>query len=311
LTIIENTRKHRFKKNQFVMGVIILILMPLFTFFKHLPFNNNKREFLYAGYGMGLLKPMDRNAIYFAESDYDYFSLLYFIQVEHKRPDVRLILTPMLDRPYELELISRQYPELNGLIPFSSFLLRRSSNHPPIYCSFTNGTFSDLCFKQGLKFYFQPAGLLTNVFPYGSPFSKEKSIKSLNDFWEQYLIANKRSLNPINGLFLELCAHPYINEANYLKMFGNLDFWDIFYDHSLSLIQENPWLAETWSGRAEGDLLMGNKKEAVTAFKTSAIEYYSVGMREQTILALQKAQNIDPTELDIQNAITQMESSPK
>jgi hypothetical protein len=310
-TIHENVRKHSFSQIQFVIGLIVLSLLPFFIFLKHLPLNDNKREFLYTGYGMASLKSMDKNAIYFAEFDYDFFSLLYLTQVEHKRPDVRLILTPMLDRTYESELIAKQYPGLDDLIPFSSFLLRHPSNHPPIYCAFPNGPFSTFCLKQGLKFYFQPSGLLTNVFPYNSSFSKEKSIKSLNDFWEQYLITDKRSLNPINGLFLELCAHPYINEANYLKIVGNLDFWDIFYDHALGLIQENPWLAQTWSGRAEGDLLVGNKKEALTAFKTSAFEYLSVGMRKETILALQKAQNIDPTDLYLQNAIVQTESSPK
>ena len=291
--IRENTQKYPFSKIEFVIGLTALSLLPFSILLNHFRLNDRKREFLYVGYGMASLKSMDKNAICFAEFDYDYFSLTYLIQVEHKRPDVQLSLTPMLNKPYESELIVKQYPRLDDLLPFSSFLLRRLSNHPPIYCAFPNGPFSTYCLNQGLKFYFKPTGLLINAFPYSSSVSKEKSIESLNDFWNQYLTVDRRSPNPINGLFLELCAHPYINEANYLKMSGDLTFWNIFYDHALSLIQENPWLAQTWSGRAEGDLLMGDKEKALTAYTTSAFEYMSVGMRKEAIQTLQKAQNIN------------------
>jgi hypothetical protein len=124
------------------------------------------------------------------------------------------------------------------------------------------------------------------------------------NFWDRYLTTGKRSINPINGLFLELCAHPYINEANFLKLKGDLIFWDVLYDHALTLIQENPWRAQTWFNRAEGDLLIDKKQDASLAYDASAFEYLSIGMRKEGMLAFQNAQMIESTPSGPQNKIS-------
>jgi tetratricopeptide (TPR) repeat protein len=97
----------------------------------------------------------------------------------------------------------------------------------------------------------------------------------------------------------ELCAHPYINTANYLKLRGDLSQWDVLYDRALSLIQDAQWSAQTWSNRAEGDLLRGDKEKAIGSYLNAASIYISVRDTKNGRANAQKAATLDPSNPDL------------
>lgn len=256
--------------------LLITAALPLLTFLKHLSLNDQKREFLYHGYGMESLKSMDRGAFYFAESDYDYFSLLYLTRVEHRRDDLRLALTSFLTQNDWKQLA---YPPAHA---------------HPIYCAFPNGPFLTGYLRYAKSASFRPIGTVIEFRPSSSSLPHEP-VRPLMDLWEKYLAPEQRSKNPINGLLIELCAHPYLNMADYLRLKGNLTLWDGLYDRALGLIAENPWLAETWEARGDGDLLLKEKNRALGAYEAAALNYWNCGLRTKAEKALQKASRLDPT----------------
>jgi hypothetical protein len=292
-----------------LLGATALGLLPFFVFIQHLPLNDQKREFLYVGYGLEILKSMDKNAVYFGETDYDFFAMLYLTEVERKRPDICLLMSSFLDKNYEPGLITRQYPGRDVPVPASKGFFPRISPH--LYCAFPNGAFAGFCHKQGLPFYFKPSGIPIQAFPGKASSSKESLAGSLDLFWDRYLEPEKRGSNPINGLLFEICAHPFIITANYLRMEGDFTHWDLYYDRALSLIRENPWLAQTWYDRGKGDVRMGNKKEAEKAFLTSAFQFLSAGLNAEALHALQRAQTLDPGNPALPKIITRIKSTVK
>jgi len=279
---------------RWTLGSVVVIVLPILVFFKHRDVNNQSREFLYWGYGMTALKSMDQNARYFAESDYDYFSILYLQEVEHKRPDISLKLTFSLAKKGWTDLIN-------------SFSSRRSP-WGPIYCAFPNGDFITGYLKNAKTTSFKPTGTITEFMPSKDSNNKGQVLQPLKELWEEYLEPERRSSNPINGLLLELCAHPYLNTANYLKLKGDLSNWNDLYDKGLSLIQENPWLAQTWEMRADGDVSLGNNRETAAAYVMSALQYQSVGMEKEARLCLKKALAQDPSNAKLQKALTSLEA---
>ena len=287
-------RDRRLFKTAF-LGLMFLA-PPLLTLRDHFPLNDQRTEFSFRGYGLGLLKSTARGAYYLAESDFDYFSILYLQEVEGRRPDLRLILESMLARDYEPRLLAEQFKDLGGDLTEKGFLLGLLKGTRPIYCAFSNGSVETSYSRQHIPFYFRPAGLAINAFPGRSPNPAPPLSGPLNEFWERYLRPAKRSPNPINGLFLELCAHPYINWADYLKLTGDLTQWEILYGRAISLIQENPWLAQTWDKRAEGELLLGNKGAAVESYITAARNYGRMGDRTKAYGEVQKARALFPQE---------------
>ena len=244
---------------------------------------------------MALLRSTGKGAYYFAESDYDEFSILYLTEVENKRGDVCLFPTASLGRSYLPELLEHRYPGLDWK-PFGSvFFPVPNPVHPSFYCAFPNGELQGLCSRLGIPFYFRPSGVSIQAFPHNPQPPFMESLAQLDDFWERYLKPGKRSTNPINGLFLELCAHPYINAADYLKLRDDLTQWDKLYDEGLSLIGEDPWLAEAWSQRAAGDLLLGEKPKALESYLLSAEIDLGLGLKEPAKTALQKVLELDPS----------------
>src|SRR5580658_7673148 len=102
---------------------------------------------------MAILHSMLKNSFYFAESDYDYFSLLYLTEVEKRRSDVRLLMTSFLEKNYECDLVRRNHPELSTLFPTTARSIQITSSRAAMYCAFSNGSFSALCLDRGLAFF--------------------------------------------------------------------------------------------------------------------------------------------------------------
>jgi len=295
---------------QWALGSLVTVALPVMIFLNHQHVNDQSREFLYWGYGTTALKSIDPGAFYYAESDYDYFSILYLQQVERRRPDVSLFLAPLLGKDASDLGPSQQRRSLIPL-PLPVFTLNTPHGTPELFCSFPNGpvaSYKEKDSQKPLRFYFKPAGIITHAFPVEPSFNSTANLKILNDFWEQYLEPEKQNANPINGLLLELCAHPYLNTANYLKLKGNLSHWDDLYNQGLSLIQENPWLAQTWEMRAEGEVELGKKREATAAYAISALQYQSAKMALEERLCLKKALFLDPSNTALRQALTNLET---
>ena len=186
-------------------GAALLVLVPLLTLRGNLALNDQSREFLYRGYGMGILRSMDRNGFYFAESDYDYFALLYLTEVEHRRPDVGLTLTTFWDKDYWKDLMEHQYGD-------------RFSKPHPIYCCFPNGDFMGQSQKRGWPVPFEPTGTIIAVRTSNDHRRGNPALRPLDDLWERYLEPGIRSQDPIDQLLLKLCSYPYLNMALYLDL---------------------------------------------------------------------------------------------
>ncbi len=294
---------------------------PALIFAKHISVNDQKNEFLYYGYGLSGLKSMERNSIYFAESDYDYFSMLYLKSAEAKRKDVVLLSTPFLSNPYEYPLIQKNYPDLtrtgvslpSKLTDETSFFaaLQNGAIDRPLYCSFSNGAFEQMALQHFPSFYFQPSGILIKCLGSSAPPTAQSLVPFLNDFWEHYLSHEKRSPNPINGLLLGFCAYPFTDAAYYLELRRDFSRWDWFYDRALSLIQIKSWLAEEWEKKGEGDLGAGKNQEALAAFEESALEHLKAGEFEKSRTCLQKAITLDPANQTLIEILNRVKMVPE
>jgi len=285
------------------LTLFVVITLPFLSLRKFLTINDQSNEFVYRGYGMALLRSMDKNPCYFAESDYDLFSLAYLTDVEGKRLDLHLFWTSMLDRGFESQLVKHQYPDLHWNSSLRNLIPELIQNHIPIYCAFSNGPFESLVLDLQMPFYFQPTGMTIHAFP-DSKTDNLRTTSSLNEFWQRYLKPTKRSPNPINGILQELCAHPYINMANYLKLSGDLSNWDQLYDRALTLIQENQWLGDEWSARGDGDSLLGNRSKAIGSYLTAAGIYLRIGQKDKALDNFRKAALLDPADTDLKHLST-------
>jgi len=292
--------------------------LPLLVYASHHRLNDQKKQFLYRGYGLAGLKSMERNSVYFAETDFDYFSMLYLKQVEGKRNDIILILTPLLTRPYEYPLIQKSNPDLfpagaifpGGELNEELFFNRlgQGSLGRPFYCAFSNGTFAEMYLRHHESFHFQPSGILIKCMGSNRPAAAGDLIVPLNDFWEHYLQPENLHPQPINGLFLGICSHPFTNAAYYLEMKNDFSRWDWFYERALSLIPKGVWLADAWVKKAEGNLLAGQKGEAFGALESAALEYLKAGDIEKSKTSLQKALALFPGDQRLRGILDQLET---
>lgn len=294
----------RWSNQKFPMaaGAFLLCLIPFFTLLDNFSANNQRKEFLFHGYGTGLLKSMEKNALYFAESDYDYFALLYLKEVERKRNDVGLINVPFLSKDYQYTLLQEKRLALR-FAPASALQneellfqwLGGSLVNLPLYCAFPNGPFAEMFLRHNTSLVFRPEGLTIRVHPRQTASSARSSIMILDDFWIRHLMPPNRSTNPINGLFLELCAHPFLNTANYLKLRHDMLHWDSYYLQALNLIRDPRWRAETWANKAKIDLEDGKKRIAMEEYILSARNYKQSGMEIKANEMLGKALQINPS----------------
>jgi hypothetical protein len=284
-----------FKRNLQIALVGLCFSIIPFTFVQNLSINNQKNEFLYYGYGMTALKSLSKNAIYFAESDYDCFSTLYLKTVLNKRPDIHLLLTLFIDKTYERDLILKTDATLVASAPDKANnsvlfdLIKNNYKLHPIYCTFANVGFSDLYLKNFKEMKLAPSGILTHLIEPNKFIATEPLYEPLKSFWEEYLEPEIENPSPNQGLLRQACASPYLNAALYEKLHGHLDHWDWYYSKAVCLISEPSWLAQTWFERAEGDALTGNNLEAKKSYQIAAYYFAQLDQIQNAEIALSKA----------------------
>ena len=259
----------------------LLALLPIFSFFKNLAVDDQKNEFLFWGYGMEALKSMDKDATYFAETDYDYFSILYLQQEEQKRSDVVLSMTAFLTEGDWKQLVSNV---ASGSSPTGHLL----------YCAFPNGDFINGYLKHSQEASLRPMGTIIQFMPPKDRFKMSSIQKPLAELWQRYLDPKCRSYNPINGLLLELCAHPYLNMANYLNFRSDLTSWKKYYSYGVSLIQEPKFQAETWEALGDADLKSKVETRAIVEYLLAVDEYHLAGMTSKEIECREKENSMNP-----------------
>ena len=190
------------------IGLSLAFLVPAVAFWGNHSLNDQRKEFLFQGYGMAALQSMARGAFYFAETDYDYFSILYLTEAERKRPDVGLTLTTFWKRNYWADLMRHQYGT-------------RFAGPHPIYCCFPNGDFMKENLSRGITAPFTPTGTVVELRTAQSAKNSTPELQPLRSLWDQYLLPGRRSTHSIDGMLLKLCAHPYLNMAQYLALRGD------------------------------------------------------------------------------------------
>ena len=299
-------------------GTLLLCFFPISTLFGNLLVNDQKTEFLFHGYGIGLMRSMEKSSLYFAESDYDYFSLLYLEEVERKRSDLRLFLVPFLSKDYEYSLLQKDQ-KLKPIIPSIALMdqpgffqwIGNPLNGSPIYCAFSNGPFQEMFLRHNPSLSFRPEGLTIRIHPPGEASPSRRTVNLLDEFWVRYLMFYNRSPNHINRLFLELCAYPYLNMAQYLRFKGDWSAWDALNCNGLKLILEEPWLADEWARRAEEHLFAGEKSAAIGDYEASALGYGDAQLTEKSLMSLQKALALDPKNENIRQHLAESQFTPK
>ncbi len=252
--------RFRRRHNVFIIfALVVFFYSCLSTFWNGLAINNQTRQFLYYGYGLTALKCLPSNAVYFSEVDYDYFSALYLTEVLGLRPDIHLILSPELNRTYQYghELLKdRALFQCDGAGPFDKALLFKSLQDPaipfPVYCTYPNGYFEGLYAELFPRFAFEPRGLLTHVFRPGERPYPADNFSILYDFYRHYLEPEAKNPSEVNGLFLEICAHPLLNAANYARAFHDESHLSWYYSTALSLITEPDFRRRTIEGIEKG-----------------------------------------------------------
>lgn len=206
--------------------------------------NNQTRQFLYEGYGRTALKSLPQDSVYFTETDYDYFSVLYLTKALKLRPDIYLILTPFLDKPYQFEnalaglkpLFTEKDETYNKGTVFKT--LTAPFFHHPVFCTFPDAGFSGSYLSFHSKVVFEPCGVLIHILlPNEKPIKKSDFV-FLSDFYDHYLASETNHPNEINGLLREICAHPLLNAARYEILFGNNQHRNWYYRSALNLITE-------------------------------------------------------------------------
>ncbi|HTA75993.1 MAG TPA: DUF2723 domain-containing protein [bacterium] len=271
------------------------------TLIQNLATNDQKERFLYYGYGVNILKSMPENTLYFAESDYDYFSTLYFKTVLNKRPDIHLFLTFFIEQPYERSLLAKmddlptnpspQTPK--GSLLFD--LIENNHSNHAIYSTFPNASFAKIYLKDFEGMRFEPSGIVTRIISNDDDIAKEMPYHQLDNFWNEYLVPELKKTNSTQEILLQACANPYLNLAHYDKLRGHFEHWDWCYAKALYLISDTGWLAQTWFDRAEGDSYQGKKNEAGKAYQIAGYYFYQQGQLDKSNVALKKAKALVAT----------------
>jgi hypothetical protein len=223
---------------------------------------------------------MDRRPTYFAESDFDYFSLLYLREVEGKRPDLDLYLTTFLEDKDWRALATPEAPR-------------------PRYCAFANGDLVNGLLKRTSFVSFYPIGTVIHLLPGHAQRPGIQDRIPLDELWDHYLAPTLKSegsfeagLNPINGLMTELTAHPYLNMSKYLLLHGDRSHWDEDQARALCLVQDPHWRGDIWEEKARTDLGLGRLPEAAFEIQKASEEFIRSGDPARSQAATQLAAKI-------------------
>lgn len=249
----------------------LVLALPLWSLHQSLPSTDQTREFLYRGIGLQALRSMDRRPTYFAESDFDYFSLLYLRAVEGKRPDLRIYLCTFLkDKDWDY-MVHSWIPQLGP-------------KDPPLYCAFANGDLVNGLLKRTSFVSFFPTGTVIHLLPGRAQHAGIPDRSPLDDLWRHYLApalegegSFEPGLNPINGLMAQLSAHPYLNMAHFLLLKGDWVHWDSYTGIASALIQDAHWIGDIWSEKAKTDEKLGRIQEAICDYGLAMTAYKEAG----------------------------------
>jgi hypothetical protein len=135
--------------------------------------NGQEKQMVRYDYGTNLLKSLPYESVFFAEGDEDYFPLYYLQNVEHKRPDVRLIPAFILFEPWGVAQIERLYPSLGltasgvsfpdhfaRIIYSSSEIVVKNRGNSPIAFSYFNGAFHRYYLSRHPSLLFRKSGVI-------------------------------------------------------------------------------------------------------------------------------------------------------
>jgi hypothetical protein len=228
------------------LALLIIFFMLPFAYLNAIQTNNQTRQFLYVGYGLTALKSLPRDAIYFSEADYDYFSTLFLTETLRLRPDIHLILSPFLNKPYQFEnVLLKDAPLFAESETADTYgeaqvfkALNDSRTGPPVFCTFPNAYFSQLYLKFNPTLRFEPQGILTHVLRPDEKPQYKSSFPLLFEFYDHYLAPEISQPNGINGLLREICVHPLLNSSRYETLLGNTQHRNWYYCVALELISE-------------------------------------------------------------------------
>ncbi len=266
--------------NHFRVFTGFIVLLLFLTFSNSLKTSNMSKELLYYQYGEYISKSLPKDSIYFAETDYDYFSSLYMKFVLNKRLDTELVFTPFFKKRWLQSEFKSQYPNLPIDRPIITTLnspgsapdlftevVHTNQNIRPICFTFTNGIFSEFYLKKNHSLKFLPTGLLLQI-NLKSQLLCPSSSSALNDFWDHSL---RQALNrplPMNYFLLNACVHPYLNTAYYWKARGDMSRWDNWLEKAAMTTGDPIWKIQILREKGDGDLAVGKKQEAVQSFNS-------------------------------------------
>ena len=252
----------------FVNLIIFLLTLTSVLIFitENYSANNQTDEVLYYNYGLEALRSLDQNAVYFAETDYDFFSTDYLRNVEGKRLDSFVFLTPLFRYPYEFHEalfnlhLPANHPETHS--PFDSISKVNTLASRPLFLHLFQRSVRGYIFNS-----FNPLPILPHAESCYIGLINEKKnptkifVKELNEFWDKNLASLSNHPDPSILLLLEACAHPYLNTASFLKAEGNLTSWDLFYVRALKFGLRKIPLQKTWDNKSEGDTCWVKKEK--------------------------------------------------
>ena len=157
----------------FPLACVLTGAIPLLTAFQNFPNLRQDGQLLPYDYGENLLKSTPRNALFFAESDPDYFSLYYLQQVAHQRSDVRMVPAFILFESWGVRQTERLYPELGlsassvsfpdhfaRILYATSELVGKSRGRIPVAFSYFNGAFHQNYLARNPDLLFEKSGIV-------------------------------------------------------------------------------------------------------------------------------------------------------
>ncbi len=161
------------RPNFSILALLVFGALPFLAFFTRFEKLNADRQILPYDYGENLLKSLPRNSVFFAEGDEDYFSLFYLQNVEHQRPDVRMIPTFTLFETWGIAQVERAHPELGltattqnfpdhfaRIIYSASEMVKKNKDHVPAAFSYPDGAFHHYYLARNPSLLFRKSGIV-------------------------------------------------------------------------------------------------------------------------------------------------------
>ena len=181
--LLAQSRLHN-KEPLYQITTLLLALILLVSNFS----NVNKRNYALAkNYALNILNQVEPGSIIFSSDDMSVFSLLYFVNVEHLKPDISLINTNFLENVFYQKEVLSYWPNLYQTNSIYSYdvardIIKTNQGKRPIYFVMLKDPYP-LGFD-GNPSYLTPMGLVLKADTSVNRQSLETS--SLKDYWSGY-----------------------------------------------------------------------------------------------------------------------------